>query len=193
MKDLNGNYAIQVLFYFTEVIMNIIKNTIKTEVVYDDECKKRYCLHVEWDKARERACVIMLSAGKTNGISFDHTTNYVLENLIDLNYGCADIVNLFASNDKSDSSSDNENLKVISKVVKDSDIVVFATGATYRTNSRVKERQNEVLEMLKEYEDILYCIADEDGQRFYHPLCPKVRKWNLVKFNINEIMEECND
>lgn len=173
--------------------MNTIKNTIKTEVVYDDESKKRYCLRVEWDKTKECACVIMLSAGKTNGISFDHTTNYVLENLIDLNYGCADIVNLFASDDKSESSSDDENLKVISKVVKDANIIVFATGTTYRTNNRVKERQNEILEMLKEYENILYCIADADGQRFYHPLCPKVRKWNLVKFNINELMEGSNN
>ena len=183
--------AVQVYFYFMEVIMNTIKNTVKTEMVYDTTNEKRYCLHIEWDKPKERACVIMLSAGKTNGISFDHTTNYVLENLVRLNYGCVDIVNLFASNDyTSEVSSDDENRKVISKVCKDAHIIVFATGATYRTNKRVKNRQNEILEILKEHESILHCITDEDGQKFYHPLCPKVRKWNLQKFDIKELTEE---
>jgi len=174
--------------------MKIIKNTIKTEMLCDDAEKRRYCLHIEWNKTKERACVIMLSAGNANGIYFDHTTNYVLENLFRLNYGCVDIVNLFATiGDKKDVTSDDENIKTISKILKDANIIVFATGATYRTNKRVRERQNEPIEILKEYESILHCIADEDGQMFYHPLCPKVRKWNLVKFDIKELLEDSNN
>ena len=36
----------------------------------------------------------------------------------------------------------------------------------------------------------LFCIADSNGKRFYHPLCPKVRHWNLVKFDIEEYLRE---
>ena len=174
--------------------MKTIKNTVKTELMYDDTEKRRYLLHIEWDKEKPKACVIMLSAGATNGISFDHTTNYVLQNLVDLDYGSVDIVNLFSTVDsKTEAEEDNENLNVISSSAKKADIVVFATGTSYKTNIKVKTRQKAVLESLETYKEKLYCLADEDGQKFYHPLCPKVRKWNLEKFDIEGLLEECAD
>lgn len=64
----------------------IMKKTIKVEGDYDGTSSKRYYLSVDWDKEKPCAVVIMLSAGKTNGVSFDRSTNYCLENLVRLGY-----------------------------------------------------------------------------------------------------------
>lgn len=58
--------------------MKTIKNNLKSEAVYDDNETRRYSLHLEWQRDLKRACVIMLKAGKTNGVFFDRTTNFVL-------------------------------------------------------------------------------------------------------------------
>ena len=59
----------------------ITKNTVKTEVDFNDACSKRYYLSVEWSKDKPRAVVIMLSPSRTNGISFDRSTSYCIDNL----------------------------------------------------------------------------------------------------------------
>ena len=33
----------------------------------------------------------------------------------------------------------------------------------------------------------LYCIADQKGRKFYHPLCPAVRYWTLATFDYKEL------
>ncbi len=58
--------------------MKTIKNNLKSEAVYDENETRRYVLHLEWQKDLKRACVIMLKAGRTNGVFFDRTTNFVL-------------------------------------------------------------------------------------------------------------------
>lgn len=175
--------------------MKTIKNTLKSELVFDDNETRRYLLRLEWDKEKPKACVIMLSAGTANGISLDHTTNYVLENLLALGYGSVEVLNLFSNiKQKTESAEDAENLKAISSAAKKADIIILASGSTFKTNSHVKKRQLAVLEILSEYQDNLYCIANSTGQKFYHPLCPSVRKWNLQKFDAQAIIKEmCND
>ena len=167
--------------------MNTIKNTIKTEMIFDDSNKRRYRLSIEWDKTKKKACVIMLSAGNSSGIYFDRSTNNVIANLVESDYGSADILNLFSSlNEKIENNSDNENLKTVELSAKSADIVIFAAGTGHLTNKKAVKRQNEILEILKNYDEKLYCIADDEGKKFYHPLCPKVQNWNLVKFDVKE-------
>ena len=171
--------------------MKTIKNTVKTELVYNDSEDRRYLLRIEWDKEKKKACVIMLIAGNINGVSYDHTTNYVLENLVSLGYGSVEIVNLFSNIDsKTEDSEDDENTQAIINATKKCDTIVFATGAGYKTNKKVLKRQTEVLAILEKYKNKVYCIADEDGEKFYHPLCPKVRKWNLTTFQTSELNED---
>jgi len=81
-------------------------------------------------------------------------------------------------------------LKAINTSAKNADIVIFAVGTGHSKNKIVQKRQNEVLAILKRYDKKLYCIADSEGQKFYHPLCPKVRKWNLEKFDIVELTKK---
>lgn len=168
--------------------MQIEKNILKSSVSSSDDGTSRYMLRLEWEKTKKSLCIVMLTAGVTNGICFDRTTNYVLENASSLDYGAVDIVNLFSSVDTDfDEDCDQDNIKAIDTSAKNADIVIFAVGTGHKSNKKVQKRQKEVLAILKKYDKKLYCIADNKGNKFYHPLCPKVRKWNLQKFDIAEL------
>ena len=67
-----------------ELKMLVEKNVLKSDLSYSDDKTRRYLLRLEWDKGKKRACVIMFTAGIANGICFDRTTNYVIENLVEL-------------------------------------------------------------------------------------------------------------
>ncbi len=131
----------------------------------------------------------MLKAGRTNGVFFDRTTNFVLENLSELGFGSGDILNLFSSLNGGFDDEDKDNLKAIESACKNADTVIFAVGTGHKMNKKVMKRQNEVLAILKNHSDKLFCISDDEGQKFYHPLCPKVQEWELVKFDIKELEE----
>lgn len=168
--------------------MLVEKNILKSDLSYSDDKSRRYSLRIEWDKTKKRASIIMLSAGKSNGLYFDKTTNNVIENLIENDYGSVDILNLFSSLDvKIENGTDDDNVKAIEQSAKTADIVIFAVGTGHTGDTRVSSRQNEVLATLKKYDKKLYCIADSNGRRFYHPLCPKVKKWHLMKFDVEEL------
>lgn len=170
------------------------KTTIKTETVCSEDKTKRYSLSIEWDKSKKKAVVIMISAGQTNGVAFDNSTNLVLSNLVPLGYGSVTIVNLFATIGSGraviEKEQDEQNIKHIVNAATNADDVIFAVGTGHSTNKSFRERQKELLEQLTEYEDKLLCISDVGGQRFYHPLCPKVRQWILTPFKISELIGE---
>lgn len=169
------------------------KTSIKTESIYSDDRKKRYSLSIEWDKQKKKALVIMVSAGNANGIAFDNSTNLVLSNLVSLDYGYVRIVNLFASIGDGraviEKEQDNDNIKYIVNAASNVDTVIYAVGTGHMTNKSFRNRQNELLEQLMDYEDKLVCIADAGGKKFYHPLCPIVRNWQLVPFKVSELSD----
>lgn len=168
------------------------KTSIKTEAVYSEDKQKRYSLSIEWDKQKPKAVVIMVSAGQTNGVAFDNSTNLVLLNLVSLGYGSVKVVNLFATigNGKAviEKEHDEENIKQILNNAANADTIIYAVGTGHSTNKSFRERQQELLEKLIQYEDKLMCIADAGGQKFYHPLCPKVRRWTLEPFKVSELI-----
>lgn len=75
--------------------MQVEKNILKSDLCYNDDKTKRYLLKIEWDKTKKKACIIMLSAGRANGLFFDRTTSNVVENLVEADYGSVDVLNLF--------------------------------------------------------------------------------------------------
>ena len=169
------------------------KTVLKSSVVYNEDKSKRYLMNIEWDKSKKKATVIMLSAGTAMGIFFDRTTNNVLENLYNLGFGSVDIVNLYAEigcNSRFSSDTDKKNLKTIEEAVSSADTVIFAVGTGHRTNKAVRKREKEVIEILTEYFAKCFCIADGAGQLFYHPLCPKVREWELEPIPFKTLDEE---
>ena len=69
---------------------------------------------------------------------------------------------------------------VIEQYAAMSDAVIIAWGSVGRNSQRVRERQEELLEMLQQFENKLYQIGTEG----YHPLTPIVRtKWDLEPFH----------
>ena len=165
---------------------------LKSKLLYDESQGKRYLLNIVWEPLAKKATVIMLSPSTTTGIFFDRTTNWVLENLYNLNYGAVDIVNLYAEiNTKGyEASSDNDNFKIIEKSIEKADIIVYAVGTGHRTSKAVINREKEMLELISKYSEKCFCIADNEGKPFYHPLCPKVKEWNLIELPFDIISKE---
>lgn len=167
------------------------KTILKSDLLYNEDKSKRYMLRLEWEKSKPKMCIIMLAVGKSNGIYFDRTTNLVIENADRLGYGTVDILNLFSSIDRNfNEKTDKENISAIDTSAKSAEIVIFAAGTHHKTDKRIAERQKEVLAILKRCDKKLYCIADDEGKKFYHPLCPKVREWNLTKFDVEEFTKK---
>ena len=174
-----------------ELQMLVEKNMLKSDLSYSDDKSKRYMLRLEWEKAKPKMSIIMLSAGSSDGICFDKTTNLVIENALKSGYGSVDILNLFPSVDRNfNEQSDSENLKFIDTSAKSADIIIFAAGTGQSGNKKIIRRQNDVLIALKKYDKKLYCISDDKGKRFYHPLCPKVKEWKIEKFDVEELIRK---
>ena len=74
--------------------MKVVQSNTKIMFEYDESGRKKYLHRIIWDESKEKATVIMLSAGSSEGIYFDRTTCNVLRNLMQLGFGSADIVNL---------------------------------------------------------------------------------------------------
>ena len=97
--------------------MNLVQTSAQISFEYNKDMKKKYLHRITWDEEKEKATVIMLSAGTSQGIYFDRTTCNVLRNLINLGFGSVDIVNLFPeiSNGrvKLSTAEDKENIRKI--------------------------------------------------------------------------------
>ena len=171
----------------------VVKTKINTTLIYSDDSKRRYMMTIEWDKAKQSAAIIMLSAGTSDGITFDHTTAYTISNLNRLGYGSVRILNLYSTINNGRAviaeDSDKRNITYIANAAKEVDTVIYAAGTGHANNKRFRQRERDVMDALKPYEDKLMCITDGFGGRFYHPLYPKVREWKLEHFNVAELID----
>ena len=77
--------------------MIVEKTILKTEANFSDDKKQRYLLRKEWDKSKDRACVLMINPSDADGIVIDLTTQLVVNNISRLDYGSVDILNLYSS------------------------------------------------------------------------------------------------
>lgn len=160
-----------------------------TTVIYNDDETHRYLLRKEWDSTKPTAEIIMLYPSYADTITVDHTTMFVLHNLERLDYGSVNIVNLFSCMNQARKTRDidEDNIQYITEYAEKSDVIIFATGTGGDGNKTVLAMQREVLNALEPYRHKLKCIADKKGKKFYHPLCPTVRNWNLTDFDYSEL------
>ncbi|MBP3854831.1 MAG: DUF1643 domain-containing protein [Ruminiclostridium sp.] len=165
------------------------RTTMTTEVIYNDTRTHRFLLRKHWNSDKSSAAVIMIYPSTSTGVTVDHTTMFTLQNLERLNFGGVYIVNLFSSlNGKhSKTDVDDENMVFIREVCNKADIVIWAVGTGSDGIKKVLYQEKQVLEILADFTDKLKCIADNTGKKFYHPLCPAVRYWNLVDFELKEL------
>lgn len=170
--------------------MSITEKTVmKTEVIYNDDRTHRYLLRKEWDKTKPSAAIIMLYPSHADTVTVDHTTMFVLSNLERLGYGSVAILNLFSSiNGKhSKTDIDNQNLFYITEAVKEADTVIWAVGTGADNCKKVLKQQRLVLDTITGVKAKMKCIANAQGRKFYHPLCPAVRNWRLEEFEYSEL------
>jgi hypothetical protein len=133
--------------------------------------------------------ILMISPSYANEIMMDMTTLFVINNLYRLDFGVAEIVNLFSAVDGSRSvkheaaealKANQEQLVVSAARV---DVIIIAWGKAGENSKSIQKRQQDYLELLKPYEDKLYTIG-------MHPLAPQIRaEWNLKKFTIETATE----
>lgn len=164
-------------------------STMKTTVVYNDDKTHRYLLRKEWDESLPEAMVLMLSPSVADTVSVDRTTMLVLENLERLHYGKVSIVNLFSAlnGKRTENELDDENLAYITEAAERAEGIIYAVGTGGDGNKIVLKQQRDILNLLNPWKTKMQCIADRNGKKFYHPLCPTVHQWRLEQFDYNEL------
>lgn len=172
--------------------MNVEKSIIKTEAIFSEDKQHRYILKKEWDKTKKKAMVIMINPSSADELLIDHTTMYVVNNLSKIGFGSVDIVNIFSKIDTKISTKegleelvDTENDTQIIKSAGKVDNIIIAWGKVGENNKKVKERQEQVINLLAEYKDKFYTIQDSKGREGFHPLAPQIRhNWKLKKLQL---------
>ena len=110
----------------------------------------------------------------------DYTTLYIMNNIIKLDFGTIDIVNLAAKmttklDVKNDLGVDEENFAVIYKSAEKSDKVILAWGKLGENNKKARDVQDILLDRLKPFKDKLCVISNESGEYGFHSLAPQIR------------------
>lgn len=173
--------------------MTTLETTLHTKAVFSEDGTKRYLLQKTWDAELPRLSIIMLAPSEASGIELDTSTLLVLNNTSRLGFGSVDVLNLFATlNDfalKQAETVDRENLAAILRCCEEADTIVFAAGVGKAKNKAFQQRQAQVLDALRKYEDKLCCLTNEKGSaRLQHPLSPAVRTWHLSPLKISELL-----
>ena len=176
------------------------KSTITTEVIFSDDKKQRYLLRKEWDSKKRKAMVLMINPSSAGEISIDFTTMYVINNLVNLDYGSVEILNLFSSmniqlnsdlNNTQVTDTNNDN-QIVSSASKVNDIII-AWGKSGGMYKKIKERQKQVMKLLEPFKEKILTIVDSNGISGFHPLAPQIRfQWNLKNFDLDTQTQASN-
>ena len=173
------------------------KATVKTEAIFSDDRRHRYLLRKEWDAKKPKATIIMTNPSTADMLTMDYTTLYIMNNVVKLDFGSIDIVNLVSKmtikldvQKDLEPMLDAENIDFIIKSAEKSDKVIIAWGKLGENNSKVREAQDYLLEHLKPFKDKLCVLASENGGSGYHPLAPQIRfSWILKKYEAPKPLE----
>lgn len=150
-------------------------NKIENEVIYSDDKSHRYLLSRIWDKEKSIPMFVTKSAGESDGIYLDLTTNIISSNLYKLGYGGFYAVNLISAIDKnSNDLYDKDTDLIIKKYSKACSEIIIAWGTL--TTKAMLNREKSVLSILEKCNKKLLSVADNQGHINVHPLTPAVRK-----------------
>ena len=168
------------------------KAILKTETVFSEDRRHRYLLRKEWDTKKPRATIVMTNPSSADLMTMDYTTLYIINNVVRLDFGSVDIVNMVSKittrldvKNDIDSKADRENIDFIVKSADKADKVIIAWGKLGENNKKVRDLQESLLETLRPFKEKLYIIASNNGEDGFHPLAPQIRfSWVLKKFDI---------
>ena len=168
------------------------KAILKTETVFSEDRLHRYLLRKEWDAKKPKATIVMTNPSSADLMTMDYTTLYIINNVVRLDFGSIDIVNMVSKittrldvKKDIDAKVDRENTDFIVKAAEKADKVIIAWGKLGENNKKVRELQESLLETLRPFREKLYIIASNNGKDGFHPLAPQIRfSWVLKKFDI---------
>ena len=133
--------------------------------------------------------VIMKNPSSADEVALDLTTLYTINNLVALDYGAVDIVNIYPKItqklkvDDVDLREIEISDKIIVETAEKVDSVIIAWGRVGEKSKAIEKRQNELLEKLQVFKDKLFIIGDGKGNELFHPLAPHIRfHWELIPF-----------
>lgn len=164
---------------------------LRSKAMFSDDGEHRLLLRREWDKNGKTAMIIMINPNTADTLCMDITTMLVLNNLYKLDFGSVNIVNLYSRImlklslrlNSDDDLIAKECDEIIEQYAAMSDAIIIAWGSIGNNSQRVRERQAELLDVLKPYANKLYKIGEEG----YHPLTPAVRNnWELFPYELEE-------
>jgi len=147
---------------------------MKTVAICSKDNKHRYCIRMIWDEEKPKCAIIMSQPSSAGELLLDQTTMLCRNNAVKNKFGSLSILNLFSQLNSENFAKDKLNLSVILEECKKADIVLVAFG---RSESHKEEKQ-QLLELLKVYEDKLYSIVEKP---YSHPLSPACREWAISK------------
>lgn len=169
--------------------MIIEKSVVKTEVKYSEDKKYKYITSKEWNSKKPRAMVIMTNPSSAGEVVLDLTTLYTINNLVALDYGAVDIVNIYPKVTQKLKVDDVELKEIgisdqlIVEVAEKVDSVIIAWGRVVEKSKAIEKRQSELLQKLQVFKDKLFIIGDGKGNELFHPLAPHIRfHWELIPF-----------
>lgn len=159
------------------------KNNMRTEALYNDDKTHRYILKKAWDNNKPSVSIIMIApSSKAGEVRIDMTSMYVINNCFQQGFGSVEILNLYSKLENGCFESCRENDDQILRSCQKAEKVILAWGKG-QSQKMVDKRIEEVLALLKLYQDKLYEIADRSGKAGLHPLGTSVRlQWHLVPY-----------
>lgn len=163
------------------------KTAIDVTFLESDDGKHRYATKRVWDGESPLVTVLTLYPTNNNYVENDLTNFLITSNLYKLGYGGYFSTNLFSEKliNKKEYKymSDDVNDEIIVNCVKESEIIILAYGGMPKKSKRVRERLDELVDLLKQkkLEKKIRTLTDEEKNNCYHPLSVKVRKqWVIM-------------
>ena len=174
--------------------MKEITSNLRTEIALSEDEACRYSLRKVWSEDKPSVAILIICPSSSGEVAVDASTMLTLGNCYRLGCGSVTIVNLFSKvndfNLKGATDTDEENLQAILKAAESVDCFVIGAGTGKAKNKIFQRRLEQVMKVLRPYEDKLYCLCDEDGgSRGLHPLSPRLRRWCLSKCSVSEFID----
>lgn len=162
--------------------MSIEVITMKMKCVFSEDSSHRFLMKKIWNKELPQANIITIAPSECHNVVNDLTTNIITNNLHMLGFGGYTMTNLISKIGvdvkKIKNTKDlwnNETDKHILSCAEAADKIIVAWGSFAHTRKQFADREKQVLELLKPFQDKVYQITDGADRQFLHPLTPCVR------------------
>lgn len=159
------------------------ESTINIESIQTEDEKYRFVLTKSWDDSKKIATAIGINPSKANDLKGDNTSTNIMNYLIEHDYGCMKLVNLFplmspkTTGITKSKAYNKENLEHIRRCCSSSNIILIVWGYEKKYIKQKKEIESILRECGKE----VMCFRDKQGNQ---PLHLRIYKdeYKLVKY-----------